>query len=312
MSAMKTIVESGDDEVLQSVLNGNRTLHAAVYALRTNGHAEKPSRLTRDQRRARTDSMTLIRGDCRKELRKVATATVDTIITDPPYAEVRPRGAYGRIKEDDWHSLMHDVVTECRRVLKPKGSAVFILQPTAKKMGQMRLWLWEFLVWAGKNWNLVEDVYWWNPSALPTRGVKRQIGLLRPSVKMCIWLGSPDCYRNQDAVLWTPSDSFASKHRAEMARTISPSGHHWRGDTITKSADERGGTTPFNLLPIPTCLARDTRRQRRILWQTGGQDISCRPAARSSTRSSVRERRWRQGWTTGHPRSSASTGKRST
>jgi DNA modification methylase len=119
-------------------------------------------------------------------------------------------------------------------------------------MGEMRLWLWEFLVWAGKAWNLVEDVYWWNPAALPTRGAKREFGLMRPSVKTCIWLGSPDCYRNQDAVLWTPSDSFAATRRAEMARTISPSGHHWRGDTITKSADERGGTTPFNLLPIPT------------------------------------------------------------
>ena len=120
--------------------------------------------------------------------------------------------------------MMHEVVLECRRVLKPKGSAVVILQPTARRMGQMRLWLWEFLVWAGRTWNLVEDVYWWNPSALPTRGVKREFGLMRPSVKMCIWLGAPECYRNQDAVLWTPSDSFAAKRRVQMARTISPSG----------------------------------------------------------------------------------------
>jgi DNA modification methylase len=31
-----------------------------------------------------------------------------------------------------------------------------------------------------------------------------------------------------------------------------PSGRTYRNSTIAKSADERGGTTPFNLLPIPT------------------------------------------------------------
>ena len=72
VSAMKMVVESGDDELLQSVLNGDKTLHAAVHAVRSNGRAEKPPRLTRDQRQARIDSTTLIHGDCRKELKKLA------------------------------------------------------------------------------------------------------------------------------------------------------------------------------------------------------------------------------------------------
>jgi DNA modification methylase len=35
-----------------------------------------------------------------------------------------------------------------------------------------------------------------------------------------------------------------------MALRIGPSGRCCRNDTITKAADQRGGTTPFNLLPI--------------------------------------------------------------
>jgi DNA modification methylase len=35
-----------------------------------------------------------------------------------------------------------------------------------------------------------------------------------------------------------------------MVRRIGPSGGTCRNSTITKSADERGGTTPFNLIPI--------------------------------------------------------------
>ena len=57
--------------------------------------------------------------------------------------------------------LMREVVRESRRILKPKGSAVFIFQPNYEKIGKMRLWLWEFLLWAAKEWNLIQDVYWW-------------------------------------------------------------------------------------------------------------------------------------------------------
>ena len=201
-------------------------------------------------RRVRIEAVTLIQGDCRKELKKIASGGVDAIITDPLYPEINR--AYGRIGEADWHSLMREVVTESRRLLKPKGSAVFILQPGYDKIGKMRLWLWEFLLWAAKDWNLVQDVYWWAIDAMPLAGTNRKQGLLRQSVKMCLWLGEPDCYRNQDAVLWTPSQATSARHRSDTALRTGRSGRHYRNSTIAKSADERGGTTPFNLLPIPT------------------------------------------------------------
>jgi len=139
---------------------------------------------------------------------------------------------------------MEEVVAECRRILKPNGSAVFVLQPNAERMGKMRLWLWRFVVWAGENWNLVEDAYWWNPSAIPSRGAKREFGLMRPSVKWCVWLGEPNCYRNQDGVLWTPSDALATKRREDMVRRISPSGGTYRNSTMTAAADEAGRNDP--------------------------------------------------------------------
>jgi DNA modification methylase len=202
------------------------------------------------ERQVRIEATTLIHGDCRKELKKLASHSVDAIITDPIYPEVSRE--YGRITEGQWHHLMRDVVAECRRILKPKGSAVFIFQPNYEKLGRMRLWPWEFVAWAGKQWNLIQDVYWWSIDAMPLVGTNRKYGLLRQSVKMCIWLGPPDCYRNQDAVLWTPSQATSARHRADIALRINPSGRTYRNSTIAKSADERGGTTPFNLLPIST------------------------------------------------------------
>jgi hypothetical protein len=201
------------------------------------------------ERKSRIDAVQLIHGDCRKELKKLPPQSADAVITDPIYPEVSRQ--YGRISEDQWHSLMQDVVAECRRVLKPKGSAVFILQPNFSKLGQMRLWLWEFVVWAAKEWNLVQDCYWWATDALPLAGTDRKHGLMRQSVKTCVWLGPANCYRNQDAVLWTPSQAMMTKHKTDFALRVGPAGRTYRNGTIAQAADERGGTTPFNLLPIP-------------------------------------------------------------
>ena len=213
--------------------------------------APQPIHRTANERKSRIRATTLNHGDCRKELKRLPSKSVDAVICDPPYPQVRPRGeSYPRISKANWQTMMQEVVQECRRVLKPKGSVVFILQPNAQQMGKMRLWPWRFVLWAGETWNLVEDAYWWNPTAIPSRGAKREYSLMRPSIKWCVWLGPSDCYRNQDAVLWTPSDALAAKRREVQARIISASGASCRNNTITAAADERGGTTPFNLIPL--------------------------------------------------------------
>ncbi len=203
---------------------------------------------TEVEKQARLKATTLIHGDCRAELKKIPTASVDAIISDPIYPEVKRE--YGRISEKEWHDLMRVVVAECRRVLKPQGSAVFILGPNSEKVGKMRLWLWEFVAWVGREWNIVQDCYWWALDSLPLGGISRHQGLMRPSIKMCVWLGSPDCYRNQDGVLLTPSQQTSAQHRSDILLRKGPSGKTYRNSTIAKAADERGGTTPFNCLPI--------------------------------------------------------------
>jgi DNA modification methylase len=201
------------------------------------------------ERHRRVEATTLIHGDCVKELKKIAAKSIDCVITDPPYPEVNRE--YGRMSEREWHDMMHKVVAECRRVLKPNGSMAIVLQPNSEKVGQMRLWLWEFIAWAGREWNLVQDVYWWAIDAMPLVGSGRKYGLMRPSVKTVVWLGSPDCYRNQDAVLCSPSAAIFAQHRSDITLRKTNSGRTYRNSRIAKTATERDGTTPFNLLPIP-------------------------------------------------------------
>lgn len=190
----------------------------------------------------------LIHGDCRRELKKLPDKSVDLILTDPPYPEIDRE--YGRLTEGEWHDLMKTVVTEGRRILKPTGSMVVILQPNFEKVGQMRLWLWEFVAWAGREWNLVQDVYWWSHDAMPLSGTNRKQGLLRQSVKMCVWLGPPTCFRNQDNVLWLPSDDIFAERKSDSAMRTSRSGRNYRNSKIAETAEDRGGSTPFNLIPV--------------------------------------------------------------
>jgi len=196
------------------------------------------------------DNVSLLHGDCRKRLKEIPSSTVDLILADPPYPGISKN--YGRLDENEWLQLMKAVIPECKRILKPKGSAVFIIQPNYETLGHMRLWAWDFVSWAGREMGLVADAYWWCINAIPTAATQRTRGLLRQSVKWCVWLGLPDAYRDQAAVLWEASDLKNSVRWSDRCLQNSPSNHHVRRGRLAETAFERGGVTPFNLLPIPS------------------------------------------------------------
>lgn len=189
-------------------------------------------------------------------LRTLPDASVDAVVTDPPYAEVDRH--YGRLTEAEWRNLMDEVVPEVRRVLKPRGSAVFILQPNLERIGRMRVWLFRWIADMAEEWNLIQDAYWWNTAALPS-GCAPIGGMLRPSVKPCVWLGPPDCYRDQDSVLWTPTDRAVAMASTERVTRASPSGRTVNNARMGETAIRRGGVTPFNLLPIPAASSSGDR-----------------------------------------------------
>jgi len=95
----------------------------------------KPQSRTRKQRLKATR---LIQGDCVREMKKLRANSIDLILTDPPYPEIDRE--YGKLTEAEWYDLMHNVVADGRRLLKPTGSMVVILQPNSEKIGRMRVW----------------------------------------------------------------------------------------------------------------------------------------------------------------------------
>lgn len=195
-------------------------------------------------------TVTLHTGHCLAYLREMKTGSVDAIITDPPYPGIKR--SYGQWTEEEWHGLMDKVVRQCRRILKPTGSAVFVLQPNQERLGRTRPWLWEFMAKWSRDWNMVQDVWWWNYAAMPC-STSIQGGMTRPSLKACVWLGDPDCYKDQSRVLWTESErniAVRTGKRCSGKTTRHASGHQSNEKRMTNCAVSVGGVSPFNVLPI--------------------------------------------------------------
>ena len=203
-------------------------------------------------------------GECLAWMRTLPDASVDAVVSDLPYAEIDRD--YGRMTEAAWEEFAHALVRESLRVLKPRGSAVYIVQPNSERVGRMRAWCFRFLAWCaddlvretGGRVGLVQDAWWWNNSAPPTRHCNRAFGLMRPSVKPCVWVGGADCYRDQQAVLWSESAGNAAARFAGNELHVPPGGNNMRQRRCASVAVERGGVTPFNLLPVSGASGADS------------------------------------------------------
>jgi DNA modification methylase len=114
----------------------------------------------------------LYHGDCIEVMQSMPAASVDAIVTSPPYAEQR-KSTYGGIPEAKYPAWTVDWMAEAWRVLKPHGSALINIRPHIKN-GQIsdytlrtRLALREF------GWNECEELIWHKPSAPPLGSPQR-------------------------------------------------------------------------------------------------------------------------------------------
>jgi site-specific DNA-methyltransferase (cytosine-N4-specific) len=205
----------------------------------------KPFHETKLGRMYCVDSLEFMRGE-------VGDASVDLIMTSPPFGLVRKK-TYGNVDADNYVTWFHPFGLEFHRILKPHGSLVIDIGG-AWNRGQPTRSLYHFelliMLCKGLGFHLAQEIFWWNPSKLPTPA--EWVTVRRVRVKdavNCVWWLSKTpwpkaCNRR---VLGPYSDSMKSLLRNGYKARKRPSGH----DISTKFNIDNNASIPPNLLAVP-------------------------------------------------------------
>ena len=200
----------------------------------------------------RTQWGEILSGDSRAYLlNKAEPASVDLVLTSPPFGLVRKK-SYGNEDAEEYCAWFRPFAEGFRRVLKDNGSLVIDIggswvpgQPTRS------LYHFKLLVMLVEEYgfHLCQEHYWWNPAKLPTPA--EWVNVRRVRVKDAIntiwWLSkTPYPKASNRRVLQPYSKSMRSLLRNGYQPKLRPSGHN----ISTHFAKNNGGSIPPNLLAI--------------------------------------------------------------
>ena len=193
-------------------------------------------------------------GDALELLSLVDDASVDLVVTSPPFALQRQK-EYGNREQDSYVDWLLPFCEQVYRILKPTGSFVLDLGGAYVKGRPVRsLYNYRVLIRLcdEMDFRLAEEFFWHNPSKLPSpiEWVNKRKIRVKDSVDTIWWLSKTDFPKADVRHVLTPysermrklledADSFYTPKKR-------PSGH-----AIGKSfSNENGGAIPPNLLQI--------------------------------------------------------------
>lgn len=192
------------------------------------------------------------RGDSSVLMRSILEpASVDLIITSPPYGLVRKK-EYGNEDADQYLAWFEPFAEGFVRVLKPNGSLVIDIGGAWKKgLPTRSLYHFELLIMLCRQFgfHLAQEFYWWNPAKLPSPA--EWVNVRRVRVKdavNCVWWLSRTPYpkTSNRRVLQPYSRSMHDLFQNGYQPKLRPSGH----DISAKFLRNHGGAIPPNLIAL--------------------------------------------------------------
>lgn len=114
----------------------------------------------------------IFEGDCRETLRNLPDASVDLIVTSPPYADQR-KDTYGGIHPDQYVDWFLPIGAELMRVLKPTGSFVLNIKERVVD-GERHTYVLELIIALRKQgWRWTEEYIWHKKNCYPGKWPNR-------------------------------------------------------------------------------------------------------------------------------------------
>lgn len=179
-------------------------------------------------------------------------ATVDLIVTSPPFALTRKKD-YGNKQEDEYIDWFRDFAKQFHRILKDDGSLVIDLGGAWKPGLPVRsLYHFKLLIMLCQEYNfhLAQEFYWWNPSKLPTPAEWVNVRRIRvkDGINTVWWLSKTPWPRASNRRVLQPySNSMKSLLNNGYRAKLRPSGH----EISDKFSIDNGASIPPNLIVIP-------------------------------------------------------------
>lgn len=204
-------------------------------------------------------------GDAMALLSELPDASIDLVVTSPPFA-LRRKKSYGNVEETEYVTWITPFCREVFRVLVNTGSFILDLGG-AYRAGVPSRSLYNFRVLLTLcdevGFHLAEDFYWFNPAKLPSpiEWVNKRKIRAKDSVNTIWWLSKTDSpkadvrkvlapySKRMKKLIQDPESFYKPKKR--------PSGH----DISASFGKDNGGAIPSNLLTIP-----NTDSNSSYLW----------------------------------------------
>jgi site-specific DNA-methyltransferase (adenine-specific) len=130
------------------------------------------------------DRATIYHGDCAEVIASLPDASVDCVVTSPPYAEQRAT-TYGGIPESEYPQWTVRWMEPLKRVLKPRGSVIINIRPHVHKGVISDYTLHTRLLLRTCGWAEIEELIWFKPYSPPLGRVDRP----RRSWEALHWFG---------------------------------------------------------------------------------------------------------------------------
>lgn len=200
----------------------------------------------------RTSLGTIMQGDSLDLLSACDDASVDLIMTSPPFGLVRKKD-YGNVEADQYVEWFKPFGAVFHRILKDSGSFVIDIGGAWNKGYPSRnLYHFKLLVMLCEEFgfHLAQDFYWWNPSKLPTPAEWVTVRRIRvkDAINTVWWLSkTPWPKASNRRVLQPYSPSMQELLAKGYVARKRPSGH----DISEKFNVDNGAAIPPNLLAIP-------------------------------------------------------------
>lgn len=194
-------------------------------------------------------------GDSLTLLRMLPAESVNLVITSPPFALLRQK-TYGNLDQHDYIDWLVGFGQEVHRVLKGDGSFVLDLGG-AYQRGVPTRSLYQFRVLIRMcdelGFFLAEEVYWHNPSKLPSpiEWVNKRKLRMKDSVNTVWWLSKSEWPKADISKVLVPYSDRMKKLLDDPSKFYTPKKRPSGHEIGAGFGKDNGGAIPSNLLVIP-------------------------------------------------------------